>query len=56
MFAGITRKLCGCTSPIFIYFLPVVMAWFYSTSGFMDDVMVTYHGTNGQTALDKIRL
>jgi len=32
------------------------MAWFYSTYVFMDDVMVTYHGTNGQTALDKIRL
>jgi len=26
------------------------------TSGFMDDVMFSHHGTNGQTVLDKIRL
>jgi len=33
-----------------------VVYWFLYTYGFMDDVIDTYHGTNGQMALGKITL
>ena len=34
----------------------MAVSWFSYTFGFMNDIIVTYHGTDGQMALDKIRL
>ena len=57
LFAHISQKPHFQISPNFLYLLPVAVAWsstdngavrYSCTSGFVDDVMFSHHGANGQ--------